>query len=66
MTAFLAMGGYAWYVWMAYGAVAVAIIAEVIALRHRSRRAFETARIAQHAGRRDGRRPRTLQDERAR
>ena len=38
MSEFLAMGGYAWYVWMSYGAAAVAVIVEVAALRMRRRR----------------------------
>ena len=36
---FLAMGGYAWYVWGAYGVTAVLIAAEVFALRARRGRA---------------------------
>ncbi|HSQ81320.1 MAG TPA: heme exporter protein CcmD [Casimicrobiaceae bacterium] len=47
MSEFFAMGGYAWYVWMSYGAAAVAVIVEVAALRLRRRRAFDDARIAQ-------------------
>jgi len=46
MTTFLAMGGYAWFVWMAYGAVAVVVIAETIAVRTRARRARAAARGA--------------------
>jgi heme exporter protein CcmD len=38
------MGGYGWYVWMSYGACAVAVVAEVVALRARHRRAFADAR----------------------
>lgn len=49
MTSFFEMGGYAWYVWMAYGAVAAAIVAETIALRRRGRRALATARMVQQA-----------------
>ena len=41
MSEFLAMGGYAWYVWMSYGAAAVAVIIEVAAVRARRRRAIE-------------------------
>jgi len=44
MSEFLAMGGYAWYVWMAYGAFAAAIALEVLALRSRRRRAIELLR----------------------
>jgi heme exporter protein D len=43
---FLAMGGYAWYVWMSYGAVAVAVIAEIAAVRARRRRAIDELRMA--------------------
>jgi heme exporter protein D len=44
MTEFLAMGGYAWYVWMSYGAVALVVIVETIAVRARRRRALTAAR----------------------
>jgi heme exporter protein D len=46
MADFFAMGGYAWYVWMAYGAVALALIVEVVAVRARRRRAFDELRMA--------------------
>jgi heme exporter protein CcmD len=46
MAEFLAMGGYAWYVWMSYGAVALVVIAETIGVRARLRRAREAARSA--------------------
>jgi heme exporter protein D len=46
MSEFLAMGGYAWYVWMAYGAAAVAIGIEIIAVRARRKRAFDTLRMS--------------------
>ena len=49
MSEFLAMGGYAWYVWMSYGAVAVAVIVEVVALRARRRRAYAALRMADSA-----------------
>ena len=39
MSEFLAMGGYAWYVWGSYGVTAVVLILEVIALRRRAREA---------------------------
>ena len=45
MSEFLAMGGYAWYVWMSYGAVAVAVIVEVATLRTRRRRAYAALRM---------------------
>jgi heme exporter protein D len=38
---FLAMGGYGAYVWGAYGVSALALIAEVLALRARARRLAE-------------------------
>jgi heme exporter protein CcmD len=44
MSAFLAMGGYAWYVWMAYGAVALVVLAESLAVSTRLRRARAAAR----------------------
>jgi heme exporter protein CcmD len=46
MTGFLAMGGYAWYVWMSYGAVALVVIVETLAVRARLRRARAAARDA--------------------
>ena len=46
MTEFLAMGGYGWYVWMSYGACAIAIAGEAIALRARRRRARAEASVA--------------------
>ena len=45
MSEFLAMGGYGFYVWGAYGVTALAIMVELLALRAR-RRAAE----AEHAG----------------
>lgn len=45
MSDFLALGGYGWYVWMAYGACALAIAAEALALRARRRRALEVAQL---------------------
>jgi heme exporter protein D len=46
---FLAMGGYAPYVWSSFGAVALALAAEVAALRRRRRAAIALARRAQAA-----------------
>lgn len=46
MSEFLAMGGYAWYVWMAYGAAALAVVIEIAAVRARRRRAFEQLRMS--------------------
>ena len=45
MSEFFAMGGYAFYVWGAYGASALLIVVEVLAVRARRRRARMTARI---------------------
>ncbi len=39
MSNFLAMGGYGFYVWTAYGVTALAIVAELLALRARRRAA---------------------------
>ena len=39
MSDFLAMGGYGFYVWGAYGVTALAIVAELVALRARRRAA---------------------------
>jgi heme exporter protein D len=46
MAGFFAMGGYAWYVWMAYGAVAFVLVVEVAAVRARRRRAFDELRMS--------------------
>jgi heme exporter protein D len=46
MTDFLAMGGYAWYVWMSYAACALAIAVEVAAVRARRRRALEELKMS--------------------
>ena len=47
MSEFLAMNGYAFYVWSAYGVAALAIIIEVRALRSRRRAVLEEARLMQ-------------------
>jgi heme exporter protein D len=39
VTEFLAMGGYGFYVWSAYGVAALAVVAELLALRARRRAA---------------------------
>ena len=49
MSEFLAMGGYGWYVWMAYGAVALVVAGETRAVRARLRRALAAARHASAA-----------------
>jgi heme exporter protein D len=41
MSDFLHMGGYGFFVWGAYAVTAACVIAEVLALRARSRRALE-------------------------
>ena len=46
MIEFLAMGGYAFYVWGAYGVTALVIVIEILAARTRRRVAMEEARIA--------------------
>jgi heme exporter protein D len=40
MKDFLSQGGYAFYVWSAYGLAAALLIAEVVALRHQRRTIF--------------------------
>lgn len=37
---FLNMGGYAWYVWGSYGVTAVVLVAEMLSLGARRRRAL--------------------------
>jgi heme exporter protein D len=37
MSEFLAMGGYAWYVWGSYGVTFLLLLAEIVLLRNRSR-----------------------------
>jgi heme exporter protein D len=46
MSEFLAMGGYAFYVWGSYGVTALVIVAEVLAVRARRRAVLEEARLA--------------------
>lgn len=46
MSEFLAMGGYAWYVWMAYGGAAVVIAIEIASLRARRKRVFDELRMS--------------------
>ena len=45
MSEFLAMGGYGFYVWGAYGVTALVIVVEILAVRARSRAALEEARL---------------------
>lgn len=46
MTDFLAMGGYAFYVWSAYGITTLVVVVEVLALRGRRKAALEEARLS--------------------
>ena len=39
MGEFLAMGGYAWYVWGSYGVTLLVLMLEIITLRKRAREA---------------------------
>jgi heme exporter protein D len=45
MNEFLAMGGYAFYVWGSYGMAAAIVVAEILAVRARRRRALDEARL---------------------
>ena len=45
MNEFFAMGGYAFYVWSAYGLAAAVIAGEIIAVRARRKAAIALARI---------------------
>ena len=47
MSEFLAMGGYAFYVWIAYGVTALVVVAEILAVRARCRRTLVEARLAE-------------------
>jgi heme exporter protein D len=46
MSDFFAMGGYAFYVWGAYGIAALAVVVEIFALRGRRKAALEEARLS--------------------
>jgi heme exporter protein D len=50
MAEFFAMGGYGFYVWWSYAVAAVAVIAEIVSVRARSRRTLEEARLLQPEG----------------
>jgi len=39
MNEFFAMGGYAWYVWGAYGVTFILLLSEMVLLRRRAREA---------------------------
>ena len=47
---YLAMGGYGFYVWGAYGVTAVLIALEVLSVRARRRRALMDARMDERDG----------------
>jgi heme exporter protein D len=47
MSTFFAMGGYAWYIWMSYGVLALAVAVEIVALRLRRRAALAQAHAAE-------------------
>jgi heme exporter protein D len=51
---FLRMGGYGFYVWSAYAVTALGIVAELLALRARSRRARAESDIGRGAPRSQG------------
>ena len=46
MSEFLAMGGYAFYVWGSYGVTALVLVIETIAVRSRRRATLEEARLS--------------------
>lgn len=50
MSEWLAMGGYAWFVWGSYGVTLAVIVIELVALGARKRRALEAARAEAEAG----------------
>jgi len=47
MSEFFAMNGYGFYVWSAYGVVALALLVELYTLRSRRRAVLEEARLEQ-------------------
>ena len=49
MSEWLAMGGYAFFVWGSYGVTFGLVVIELVALRARHRRALETARAQAEA-----------------
>ena len=48
MTSFFRMGGYGFFVWGSYGALALAILVELAALKRRRRQALAQAARASH------------------
>jgi heme exporter protein CcmD len=45
MVEFFAMGGYGWYIWWAYGALAAVLALEITAVRSRRKAVVEEARL---------------------
>jgi len=45
VSAFFAMNGYGFYIWSAYGAAALALVAEILALRSRRRAVLAEAHL---------------------
>jgi heme exporter protein CcmD len=45
MSTFFAMNGYGFYIWSAYGAAALVLAVELLALRSRRKAALEEARL---------------------
>jgi heme exporter protein D len=45
MTEYLAMGGYGFYVWGAYGVIALCVLAELLSVRARRRAAAKLAAV---------------------
>jgi heme exporter protein D len=48
LSAFLAMGGYGFYVWTSYLVAAIAVAVEIISVRARKRAAMKSARKSGH------------------
>jgi len=46
MSTFFAMNGYGFYIWSAYGAAALVLVIEILALRARRKSVLEEARLA--------------------
>lgn len=45
LSEFLAMGGYGFYVWVSFGATAICMLWEVVAVRHRHATALKGSRL---------------------
>jgi len=50
MSEFLAMGGYGFYVWGAYGVAALVVVAEILSVRSKRRAILAEARLAAPVG----------------